>query len=143
RDRNVTGVQTCALPISTTGFDWQLTSKDDAEKGLRDGSYSAVVVIPEDFSAHLATIGTPEASQAILEVTTDDASGQINALVGTAVADASASTVGGQMAEQYLDGLYLGFNDVQSGFSDSADGESEKPDGTSDLDDGAGDLADG
>src|SRR5699024_4832942 len=128
---------------STTGFDWQLTSKDDAEKGLRDGSYSAVVVIPEDFSAHLATIGTPEASQAILEVTTNDASGQINALVGTAVADASASTVGGQMAEQYLDGLYLGFNDIQSGFSDSADGARDLADGTSDLDDGAGDLADG
>src|SRR5699024_4424514 len=128
---------------STTGFDWQLTSEDDAEKGLRDGSYSAVVVIPEDFSAHLATIGTPEASQAILEVTTNDASGQINALVGTAVAEASASTVGGQMAEQYLDGLYLGFNDLHSGFSDSADGARELADGTSDLDDGAGDLADG
>src|SRR5699024_4669289 len=83
---------------STTGFDWQLTSEDDAEQGLADGTYSAVVVIPEDFSEHLATIGTPEASQAILEVTTNDASGQINALVGTAVAEASASTVGGQMA---------------------------------------------
>src|SRR5699024_2213344 len=78
---------------STTGFDWQLTSEDDAEQGLADGTYSAVVVIPEDFSEHLATIGTPEASQAILEVTTNDASGQINALVGTAVAEASANTV--------------------------------------------------
>ena len=127
----------------TTGFDWQLTSMDDAEQGLEDGSYSAVVVIPEDFSAHLATIGTPEASQAILEVTTNDASGQINALVGTAVAEASASTVGGQMAEQYLDGLYLGFNDLQDGFSDSADGARELADGTSEVDEGTSDLADG
>src|SRR5699024_12582880 len=93
--------------------------------------------------AHRATIGTTGASQAILEVTTNDASGQISALVGTAVAEASASTVGGQMAEQYLDGLYLGFNDLHSGFSDSADGARELADGTSDLDDGAGDLAAG
>ena len=127
----------------TTGFDWQLTSMDDAEQGLKDGSYSAVVVIPEDFSAHLATIGTPEAWRAILEVTTNDASGQINALVGTAVAEASASTVGGQMAEQYLDGLYLGFNDLQDGFSDSADGARELADGTSEVDEGTSDLADG
>lgn len=28
----------------TTGFDWQLTSQEDAEEGLKDGSYSAVVV---------------------------------------------------------------------------------------------------
>ncbi|ATG54867.1 YhgE/Pip [Brachybacterium ginsengisoli] len=128
---------------STTGFDWNLTTLEDAEQGLQDGSYSAIVVIPKDFSDHLASIGTPEASQAVLEVTTNDASGQINALVGTAVADASAATTGGQMAEQYLDGIYLGFNDLHDGFSDAADGADELAEGTSDLDDGAQELADG
>ena len=127
----------------TTGFDWQLTSQDDAEEGLKDGTYSAVVVIPEDFSKDLATIGTPEATQAILEVTTNDASGQINALVGTAVAEASASTMGGTMAQQYLDGLYLGFNDLGDGFRDAADGAEELSEGTTELDDGTQQLAEG
>ncbi|WP_263309626.1 YhgE/Pip domain-containing protein [Brachybacterium atlanticum] len=127
----------------TTGFDWQLTSPEDAEEGLKDGSYSAVVVIPKDFSKHLATLGTPEASQAILEVTTNDASGQINALVGTAVAEASANTMGGQMAQQYLDQLYVGFNDLGDGFSDAADGAEELAGGTSDLAEGTDELAGG
>ena len=127
----------------TTGFDWQLTSQEDAEEGLKDGSYSAVVVIPKDFSKHLATLGTPEASRAILEVTTNDASGQINALVGTAVAEASASTMGGQMAQQYLDQLYIGFNDLGDGFSDAADGAEELAGGTSDLAEGTSELAGG
>ena len=127
----------------TTGFDWQLTSQDDAEQGLKDGSYSAVVVIPKDFSEHLATLGTPEATQAILDVTTNDASGQINALVGTAVAEASANTMGGQMAEQYLDQLYVGFNDLGDGFSDAADGAEELAGGTSELADGTEELAGG
>ena len=127
----------------TTGFDWRLTDEEDAEQGLKDGSYSAVVVIPADFSKNLATIGTPEATQAILEVTTNDASGQINALVGTAVADASASTMGGQMAEQYLDGLYLGFNELGDGFSDAADGARDLADGTSELGEGADELSGG
>ncbi|GAA1491432.1 YhgE/Pip domain-containing protein [Brachybacterium sacelli] len=127
----------------TTGFDWQLTSKDDAQQGLKDGSYSAVVVVPEDFSAKLTTIGTTDAVPAILEVTTNDASGQINSLVGSAVAEASASTMGGQMAEQYLDGLYLGFNDLKDGFSDAADGAEQLADGTAELDDGTQDLAAG
>ncbi|HJG52688.1 MAG TPA: YhgE/Pip domain-containing protein [Brachybacterium faecium] len=126
-----------------TGFDWRLTDEEDAEQGLKDGSYSAVVVIPADFSKNLATIGTPEATQAILEVTTNDASGQINALVGTAVADASASTMGGQMAEQYLDGLYLGFNELGDGFSDAADGARDLADGTSELGEGADELSGG
>ena len=127
----------------TTGFDWQLTSQEDAEEGLKDGSYSAVVVIPKDFSKHLATLGTPEASRAILEVTTNDASGQINALVGTAVAEASANTMGGQMAEQYLDQLYVGFNDLGDGFSDAADGAEELAGGTAELADGTEELAGG
>ncbi|GAA4527400.1 YhgE/Pip domain-containing protein [Brachybacterium paraconglomeratum] len=127
----------------TTGFDWQLTTQEDAEQGLQDGTYSAVVVIPKNFSQDLATIGTPEATQAILEVTTNDASGQINALVGTAVAEASASTMGGQMARQYLDGLYLGFNDLGRGFGDAADGAEELSEGTNGLDDGTQELAEG
>ncbi|AXK45101.1 YhgE/Pip domain-containing protein [Brachybacterium saurashtrense] len=128
---------------ATTGFDWRLTSQEDAEQGLTDGTYAAVVVIPADFSEDLATLGTPEATSAILEVTTDDASGQINALVATAVAEASSSTMGGDLAAQYLDGLYLGFNDLHSGFSDAADGARELADGTSALDDGAQELAGG
>ncbi|WP_262423684.1 YhgE/Pip domain-containing protein [Brachybacterium sp. Z12] len=127
----------------TTGFDWQLTSQDDAEEGLQDGSYSAVVVIPENFSEDLASIGTPEATQAILEVVTNDASGQINALVGTAVTEASASTTGGTMAKQYLDGLYLGFNDLGDGFREAADGAEELSEGTTGLDDGTQELAQG
>ena len=124
----------------TTGFDWQLTEQSDARDGLADGTYAAVVVIPEDFSADLSTIGTPEAAPAILEVTTNDAGGQINALVATAVAEASASTMGGQMAQQYLDGLYLGFNDMKSSFSEAADGAEELADGTEELDDGVQEL---
>src|SRR5699024_7489126 len=124
----------------TTGFDWQLTEQSDARDGLADGTYAAVVVIPEDFSADLATIGSPEAAPAILEVTTNDAGGQINALVASAVAEASASTMGGQMAQQYLDGLYLGFNDLKSGFSDAADGAEELAGGTEDLDEGVQEL---
>ena len=127
----------------TTGFDWQLTSQEDAEEGLRAGEYSAVVVIPADFSENLATLGTTEAVPAILEVVTNDATGQINALVGAAVAQASASTMGGMMTEQYLSGLLLGFNDIESGFSDAADGAEELSAGVDELDDGVQELADG
>src|SRR5699024_8984649 len=116
---------------STTGFDWQLTSEDDAEQGLADGTYSAVVVIPEDFSEHLATIGTPEASQAILEVTTNDASGQIDALVGTAVA-----------AEGARD-LADGTSELDEGAGDLADGTRRLADGTDDAAAGAREFSGG
>lgn len=132
------------------GFDWQLTTEDDAEDGLQDGSYSAVIIIPEDFSENLASIGSTDAAKAQVEVFTNDASGALDSLIGESVAQAAANTMGGQFTEQYLDQLYVGFNDMQENFSDVADGAGDLADGSdqlagglSDTADGAGDLADG
>ncbi|MDO5662273.1 MAG: YhgE/Pip family protein, partial [Brachybacterium sp.] len=136
--------------LETTGFDWQLTDEESAAEGLRDGSYAAVIVIPEDFSEKLTTIGTPEAEQARIEVTTNDASGIINALVGEAVAQAASANIGDEMAQQYLSELYLGFNDISDSFAEAADGAGELAGGQRELTDGIGstargaeDLADG
>jgi putative membrane protein len=132
------------------GFDWSLTTKDDAEKGLKDGTYGAVVVIPKDFSKNLTTIGKKDAVPAEIKVNTNDASGALNSVIGSAVSDAAANTMGGEFTKQYLDGLYVGFNDMHKNFSKLADGADELSDGAGDLSDGADknakgthDLADG
>ena len=41
-----------------TQLDWTLTDSDDAEKGLRDGDYYAVLTIPSDFSKAIVSSGT-------------------------------------------------------------------------------------
>ena len=53
---------------STLG--WELASADEAERGLRDGDYYAVITIPRDFSATLAKISGPGARQAGVTVQT-------------------------------------------------------------------------
>lgn len=133
-----------------TGFDWRLTDAADAKAGLRDGSYSAIVTIPENFSGDLATLGQRNARQARIEVTTNDATGQLDALVGAAVAEVSANAMGQKLTDQYLDGIYLGFNDMKESFGKAADGADDLADGAHGLDDGitrtdggAHDLADG
>ncbi|WP_010534586.1 YhgE/Pip domain-containing protein [Brachybacterium squillarum] len=127
----------------TAGFDWQLTSEDDAYDGLRDGSYAAVIVIPEDFSENLVTIGTTDAAPAMIEVTSNDANSQLNALIATAVTQAAATGLGGEMTEQYLDGIYLGFDDLKDGYQEAADGADELADGSGELSDGLDQSADG
>lgn len=127
----------------TAGFNWQLTSEDNAYDGLRDGSYAAVIVIPEDFSENLVTIGTTDAAPAMIEVTTNDANSQLNALIATAVTQAAATGLGGQMTEQYLDGIYLGFDDLKDGYQEAADGADELADGSGELSDGLDQSADG
>lgn len=119
------------------GFDWQLTTEEDAEDGLKDGTYGAVVVIPKDFSENLTTIGKKDAVPAEIKVNTNDASGALNSVIGSAVSDAAANSMGGEFTKQYLDGLYVGFNDMQKNFDKLADGADELSDGAGDLSDGA------
>lgn len=127
----------------TAGFDWQLTTREDAMSGLKNGTYSAVVVIPKDFSSHLATMGTKKASRAKVEVTTNDASGLLDSAIGNAIAQAVTQKFNSSMTEQYLDGIYVGFNDLHKGYQDAADGASSLAEGAGDLDTGATDLAEG
>src|SRR5690606_35938393 len=123
---------------------------EDARAGLEDGTYAAIVVIPEDFSTRLATLGTPEAVQARVSVYTDDASGSLTALLSSAIADAAAATMSSDLTRQYLDGIYVGFGDMKDGFTEAADGAEELAEGSHELADGvtrtsegAGELAEG
>lgn len=38
-----------------SGYSWEMTDKADAEQGLDDGTYSAVVTIPKKFSENAAS----------------------------------------------------------------------------------------
>ncbi len=127
----------------TAGFDWRLTDQDDATEGLQDGSYAAVVVIPENFSEDLATLGTENARQATVQVHTNDASGQLNTLVAAAVGEVSTTAMGTQLTQQYLDGIYVGFADMKKSLGDAADGARQLSDGADQLSTGVGELSTG
>lgn len=132
-----------SVDLDSAGFDWQLTTQKDAESGLKDGSYAAVVVIPKDFSQNLGTMGTTDARQATVIVNTNDSSGMLDSMVGQAITQVVASEFNGTMAKQYLDGMYVGFNSLKDGFTKSADGAGELSDGAHELADGAKGLDDG
>ena len=124
--------------VSETGLTWRLTDAEDAEAGLTDGSYAAVLTIPTDFSAKVTTIGTTEATPALITVESNDAASPFLGLVGDQVARAAAAAFGNRFTEQYLDGIYLGFNDLADQFAQAADGAEQLDDGATQLRDGLG-----
>lgn len=129
--------------MDTTGFDWRLTDQDDARKGLRDGTYAAVIVIPEDFSKDLSTLGKKNARQARIEVTTNDASGALDSAIGAVIAQAAASATGTEMTTRYLSELYVAFNSFHDSLDKAADGASELNDGADGLSGGLGQTSQG
>jgi len=127
-------------------FTWVISDADDAAEGLADGRYAAVVTIPKDFSkdatSYAANKGS-QAQQATLDVQTSKVSGVTDAAIASAISSAAVSSLNGELTKQYLDNLYLGFNQTQQGIRKSADGAKSLSTGVSQLDDGIGKSADG
>jgi putative membrane protein len=137
---------------SSKNFDWVLTDAKDAQQGLKNGEYKAVLTIPENFSkAATSTSGDPEeAIQGNLDLRTNDADNYVSGTIAQAIVKAAKSALNAQVTETYLDNIYLSFSDIKTKLGEAAAGAGELSSGAGALADGAskaaggaGELADG
>ncbi|HEX5857888.1 MAG TPA: YhgE/Pip family protein [Microbacterium sp.] len=134
-----------------SNLDWTISNADDAAEGLADGTYQAVVTIPENFSVAATSTapgGSPE--QALIEVSTPPDSKVVDDAITAQVTSAAASILGTQLSQVYLENVFLGFTslgdqlgDAASGAQQLADGATQAADGATALADGAGELSTG
>lgn len=116
---------------------WVLSDERDSATGLTDGRYAAVVTIPEDFSAAATSFADADtARQATIDVRTSATSRLADPVIARALAAVAVDTTNRMLTENYLDQVYVGFNDTREGMRELAEG-------TSRLADGAGELAQG
>ncbi|WP_437582880.1 YhgE/Pip family protein [Paramicrobacterium sp. CJ85] len=128
-----------------SNYSWIVTDEDGAAEGLEDGTYAAVVTIPENFSkAATSTAGDPEdAEKAVIDVTTSDDSKLIDDAISQVITTTAANVLGTELTSSYLDNVFLGFNTLHDQLGTAADGASDLADGTSELSDGLGQAAEG
>ncbi|MEJ7634422.1 YhgE/Pip domain-containing protein [Aeromicrobium sp.] len=126
-------------------YDWVLTDAKDAQQGLADGDYKAVLTIPKNLSkAATSTGGDPaEAVQGNLDLQTNDAVNYVNGAIAQTILTAAKGALNAQVTETYLDNVYLSFSDLKMALSDAADGAAKLADGADKLAGGAGDLSEG
>lgn len=124
---------------------WVLESEANARAGLTIGSYAAMVVIPQNFSAAATSFSKDAdlAEQATIEVSTSPVAGVVDATLGKLVANEAAVTLNQTLTESYLKQIYIGFNDMGKQFTTLADGSGQLADGADALSDGIGKAADG
>lgn len=135
---------------------WVISNEDDAADGLADGSYQAVVTIPEEFSAAATSAGqtisdgsgSPE--QATIQVTTPDDGLVADDLITSQIASVAANSMGTMLSEATTENILVGFTTIgdqigeaASGASELATGARSAADGAAELPDGATQLADG
>ena len=142
---------------------WVISNEEDAREGLADGSYQAVVTIPEEFSATATSAGqtistgggTPE--KATIQVTTPDDGLVADDLITSQIATVAADTMGTMLSEATTENILVGFttigdqigeaaggaDELAKGARTAADGAAELPGGATQLADGATQLSSG
>ncbi|TDO33972.1 putative membrane protein [Kribbella sp. VKM Ac-2527] len=127
-------------------YNWVLTDAADAEDGLADGKYAAVVTIPKDFSARTTSSATGkplQASQAVVDVRTSSTTGVADPALATEIARTTQQSLDQQVVETYLDNVYVGFTNIHGQLVKAADGATELARGTKQLVPGAQQVATG
>ncbi|MEU2202106.1 YhgE/Pip domain-containing protein [Isoptericola sp. NPDC019482] len=129
-----------------TNFDWTITDEESAADGLANGTYAAVVTIPEDFSAAATSYGNDdpsEARQATIDVSTPPGGRVADDALARVVAATATSVMSSTLTEAYVDNVLVGFNELSDGIGQAQDGAVQLADGAGDAADGADQLADG
>ena len=128
-----------------TNFTWMLTDEDDAEQGLKDGRYSTVITIPENFSAAATSLadGPEKAETAHIDISESDSGRLIDTALSGIVTQTATSVLNQQLGSQFVGNVFVGMSELSNGIGDAADGATQLADGGTKLADGATELADG
>ena len=130
-----------------SNLDWTITNDDDAASGLADGTYTAVVTIPSNFSAAATSTTGDDPERAVIEVTTAPDNLVVDDAITAQITSAAASVMGQELSEVYLENVFLGFttlgDQLAEGTSQYVDGIGELASGTQPLATGAAALAPG
>ncbi len=142
------GRQLAAEMVDREGenISWTLADEADAEAGLAEGRYAAVVVIPEGFSAAAtsASSNDPEkVHQATVGVTVAENAAVSDAVLAQEIAALATESLNRTVTTAYLENIYVGFNTVSDQFETVVETTQQLNAGGAELSDGITQAADG
>lgn len=129
--------------VDGADVEWHVVDLDEAKDGVENGDYYFSVVIPETFSADIASAASGDGHKARLEVVFNDFNSLVVTPVGEGVMDAVRSAVSESISAGSVDQVLLGLTDVGKGMSEAAAGARQLADGTGEVLDGTVQLSDG
>ena len=115
---------------------WEFVSKQQADEGVNNGHFYAVVTIPHDFSQKAASITKSEPQQAVINFTTTPAKNYIGSLVSNQAAAKVKSSVSEQITQAYAKGILENLDKLGIGLDTAANGASTLHDGLGRLQSG-------
>ncbi|GAB2496303.1 hypothetical protein GCM10027063_39230 [Promicromonospora xylanilytica] len=143
---DATAGEAAAVPASDASYDWEISDASSAADGLADGTYAAVVTIPEGFSAAATSFGGDDpakARQATIDVATPANGRVLDDALAQVVAQTATGVLGSTLTETYVDNVLVGFSTLSEELGKAADGADQLADGANEAGKGAKELANG
>ncbi|GAA3765635.1 YhgE/Pip domain-containing protein [Microbacterium kribbense] len=133
----------------SSNLDWTISNSSDAKKGLADGTYQAVVTIPQGFSAAALSPGQElagkddAARQATIHVQTNPEGRVIDDAITAQITSMAASVLGQSLSGATLQNVFIGFTTLGDRLGTAAGGAATWADGADKSANGATSLAGG
>lgn len=103
-----------------TPLSWQIVDRKDADKGLADGSFYAVLTIPENFSSSVTSTSGAKPKEAELKLVSNDASSLAVATIAQLAAGQAAATLGKQVTSSFTDNTLQSLTSIHTSLTSSA-----------------------
>ncbi len=122
---------------------WEFVNKRQADDGVNSGHFYAVVTVPTDFSAKVASITATQPQQAVIRYTTTPAKNYIGSLVSNQAAEKVKTSVAEQITQAYAKGVLENIGKLGDGLETAAGGAATLHGGLMQLQAGAQTYAGG
>ncbi len=124
-------------------FNIQDVSLEDANKGLQDGSYYAMIMIPENFTEYLNSAKEENKQVATITYTPNKATNYLATQIINSAMKTIETNLRSKVSSKVVDTLANNIKDVPNSLQDVSDGTQELLDGTTTLSNGLKELSDG
>lgn len=122
---------------------WSVVDEETADRGIDDGTYALALVIPADYSEHVASIDGTDPKQATIEVVSSGSENVLATEAGSAVLRQVQSRLKSDLGENYVLSVLSEVRGQSSKLTLAADGSAMIADALDAVAEGNDQLADG
>lgn len=124
-------------------FDWRFVDRAAADRGLAEGTYYFMIVVPADFSAKLASGSTGTPQRASMQIVLDDANGYVVGKMAETVGTELANKIDAAAVSAYFQSVFGNLDRLRAGVAQAASGAGQLRTGAEQARDGAKSLSGG
>lgn len=129
--------------LDSDTFKWEVVSKVEAQKGLRENKYFLAMYIPSDFSQKIATANTDDPVPAMVYSRAQLANNFLTSQIGARVFLEIQTQASAKISETYYKEIFKSFGESRTSLTEAQDGAADLHSGLKTAQNGAGELADG